>query len=37
MQTILSRNLPSETYEILKKYLDDNSYLKTIRSYYDDE
>ena len=37
MQTILSRNLPSETYEILKKYLDDNSYLKTIWSYYDDE
>ena len=36
MQTILSRNLPSETYEILKKYLDDNSYLKTIWSYYDD-
>ena len=37
IQTILSRNLPSETYEILKKYLDDNSYLKTIWSYYDDE
>ncbi len=37
IQTILSRNLPSETYETLKKYLDDNSYLKTIWSYYDDE
>ena len=28
MQTILSRNLPSETYEILKNMEDDNSYLK---------
>jgi len=37
IQSILSKRLPLETYEILKKYLNDNSYLKTIWSYYDDE
>ena len=36
IQTILSRRVPLETYEILKKYLNDNSYLKTIWSYYDE-
>ena len=37
IQTILSKRLPNETYDTLKKYLNDNSYLKTIWSYYDDE
>jgi len=36
MQTILSKNLPLESFEILKKYLQDNSYLKTFWSYYDE-
>ncbi|MBL3518984.1 biosynthetic arginine decarboxylase [Aliarcobacter lanthieri] len=37
IQTILRRSVSIETYEILQKYLSDNSYLKTIWSYYDDE
>lgn len=36
IQTILSRSLPNEIYAILKKYLNENSYLKTIWSYYDE-
>lgn len=36
IQSILSKNLSLETYEVLKKYLKDNSYLKTIWSYYDE-
>jgi arginine decarboxylase len=36
IQTILNKNLSPEIYKELKKYLNQNSYLKTIWSYYDE-
>ncbi|CAM3452198.1 biosynthetic arginine decarboxylase [Arcobacter aquimarinus] len=36
MKSILSKNLSPEIYKILEKYLNENSYLKTIWSYYDE-
>lgn len=36
IKTILSKNLSKEIYEVLEKYLNENSYLKTIWSYYDE-
>ena len=37
IRTILKKNLSTEIYDVLEKYLNENSYLKTIWSYYDDE
>ena len=36
IKSILSKNLSKEIYEVLEKYLNENSYLKTIWSYYDE-
>jgi len=36
IRAILSKNLTKENYTILEKYLNENSYLKTIWSYYDE-
>ncbi|CAM3856012.1 biosynthetic arginine decarboxylase [Arcobacter cloacae] len=36
IKTILNKNLSKEIYEVLEKYLNENSYLKTIWSYYDE-
>ena len=36
IKTILKKNLSSEIYSVLEKYLNENSYLKTIWSYYDE-
>lgn len=36
IKTILNKNLSKDVYEILEKYLNENSYLKTIWSYYDE-
>lgn len=36
MKSILSKNLSPEIYKILEKYLNENSYLKTVWSYYDE-
>ena len=36
IRTILKKNLSTEIYDVLEKYLNENSYLKTIWSYYDE-
>ena len=36
IRTILKKNLSTEIYGVLEKYLNENSYLKTIWSYYDE-
>ncbi|MDD3007901.1 MAG: biosynthetic arginine decarboxylase [Arcobacter sp.] len=36
IRKILSKNLSKDIYQILEKYLNENSYLKTIWSYYDE-
>jgi arginine decarboxylase len=36
IRKILSKNLSKDIYQVLEKYLNENSYLKTIWSYYDE-
>jgi arginine decarboxylase len=36
IRSILGKHLSKETYNVLEKYLNENSYLKTIWSYYDE-
>jgi arginine decarboxylase len=36
MKSILSKKLDKDIYQILEKYLNENSYLKTVWSYYDE-